>query len=92
MLWLWVVPNPRSGLPLSEIADSANQLQKRQCKEDIIFLNVYECRYLWFFMECILARGDNYNFTKKLAENIKHTKDANAEETDSTNHVCKFYS
>lgn len=43
-------------------------------------------------MECILARGDNYNFTKKLAENIKHTKDANAEETDSTNHVCKFYS
>ena len=58
----------------------------------LIFLNVYECRYLWFFMECILARGDNYNFTKKLAENIKHTKDANAEETDSTNHVCKFYS
>ncbi|CAB4040380.1 sister chromatid cohesion PDS5 homolog A isoform X1, partial [Paramuricea clavata] len=43
--------------------------------------------YLWFFMECILARGDNYNFTKKLAENIKHTKDANAEETDSANHA-----
>lgn len=47
-------------------------------------------RYLWFFMECILARGDNYNFTKKLAHSIKQTKDANAEaeEMENANHVC----
>ena len=39
-------------------------------------------------MECILTRGDNYNFMKKLAENIKHTKDANDQETESVNRVC----
>ena len=46
-------------------------------------------------MECILARArrdtDNYNFTKKLADNIKQTKDANADETDDANHVCTSY-
>jgi hypothetical protein len=41
-------------------------------------------------MECVLARGGNYNFTKKLAENIKQTTDANAEETEDANHVCKL--
>ena len=41
-------------------------------------------------MECILTRGDNHNFMKKLAENIKQTRDANAEETDKVNQVFKL--
>lgn len=40
--------------------------------------------FLWFFMESILARGDNYNFLRKLAENIKQTKDANDETENSS--------
>ena len=40
-------------------------------------------------MECILARGEKYNFVRKLAQNIKQTKDANTEEPEETNNVCK---
>ena len=55
-----------------------------------IIIFFYQYRYLWFFMECILTRGDNHNFMKKLAENIKQTRDANAEETDKVNQVFKL--
>lgn len=40
-------------------------------------------------MEPVLARGDNYNFMKKLAENVKQTKDAKAPDNEVLNKVCK---
>ncbi|KAJ7363327.1 Sister chromatid cohesion protein PDS5 A [Desmophyllum pertusum] len=41
--------------------------------------------YLWFFMEPILAKADNYSFLKKLVENVKQTKDAQAPDDDEIN-------
>lgn len=40
-------------------------------------------------MEPVLARGDNYNFLKKLAENVKQTKDAKAPDDEDVNKVSK---
>ena len=44
-------------------------------------------RYLWFFIEPIMVKADNFSFLKKLIENIKQTKDAQAPEDDEANHV-----
>lgn len=41
--------------------------------------------YLWFFMEPILAKADNYSFLKKLVENVKQTKDAQAPDDQEVN-------
>lgn len=41
--------------------------------------------YLWFFMEPILAKADNYSFLKKLVENVKQTRDAQAPEDEKVN-------
>jgi sister-chromatid-cohesion protein PDS5 len=35
---------------------------------------VYRC--LWFFLEPIAVKGDNYGFLRKLLEHIKMTVDA----------------
>lgn len=41
--------------------------------------------YLWFFMEPIMAKADNYSFLKKLVENVKETKDAQAPDDEEVN-------
>jgi len=41
--------------------------------------------YLWFFMEPILAKADNYSFLKKLVENVKETRDAQAPDDEEVN-------
>lgn len=41
--------------------------------------------YLWFFMEPILAKADNYSFLKKLVENVKQTRDAQAPDDEEVN-------
>ncbi|KAL9973177.1 hypothetical protein ACROYT_G019595 [Oculina patagonica] len=41
--------------------------------------------YLWFFMEPILAKADNYSFLKKLVENVKETKDAQEPDNEEVN-------
>lgn len=38
-------------------------------------------------MEPILAKADNYSFLKKLVENVKQTKDAQAPDDDEINKV-----
>ena len=43
--------------------------------------------YLWFFMEPILAKADNYSFLKKLVENVKQTRDAQAPDDEEVNKV-----
>ena len=46
--------------------------------------------YLWFFMEPILAKADNYSFLKKLVENVKQTRDAQAPDDEEVNKVHKL--
>ena len=59
------------------------------------FVNSSHCfSYLWFFMEPILAKADNYSFLKKLVENVKETRDAQApddEEVNKVNTTLYFY-
>ena len=38
-------------------------------------------------MEPILAKADNYSFLKKLVENVKETKDAQAPDDEEVNKV-----
>lgn len=38
-------------------------------------------------MEPILAKADNYSFLKKLVENVKQTRDAQAPEDEQVNKV-----
>lgn len=40
-------------------------------------------------MEPILAKADNYSFLKKLVENVKQTKDAQAPDDDEINKVTQ---
>ena len=40
-------------------------------------------------MEPILAKADNYSFLKKLVENVKETKDAQAPDDEEVNKVKK---
>ena len=51
----------------------------------IIILSSFS--YLWFFLEPILAKADNYSFLKKLVENVKETKDAQAPDNEEVNKV-----
>lgn len=68
-------------------------LQKFKLKIHCIgFYNLFVCfancsSYLWFFMEPILAKADNYSFLKKLVENVKQTKDAQAPDDQEVNKV-----
>ena len=47
---------------------------------------------LWFFLEPIVVKGDNYGFVMKLLETIKHTVDAqnpdNAEKNKDVYTTC----
>lgn len=53
-----------------------------------LFVRFPNCSsYLWFFMEPILAKADNYSFLKKLVENVKQTKDAQAPDDEEVNKV-----
>lgn len=38
-------------------------------------------------MEPIMAKADNYSFLKKLVENVKETKDAQAPDDEEVNKV-----
>ena len=52
-----------------------------------IFVLQFFFSYLWFFMEPILAKADNYSFLKKLVENVKETRDAQAPDDEEVNKV-----
>ena len=41
-------------------------------------------------MEPILAKADNYSFLKKLVENVKETRDAQAPDDEEVNKVKKW--
>ena len=45
------------------------------------------CRYLWFFMEPIMVKAENYSFLKKLVETVKQAKDAQDPDNEEANHV-----
>ena len=51
------------------------------------FVVVDACSYLWFFMEPLLAKADNYSFLKKLVENVKQNKDVQAPDDEQANKV-----
>jgi len=56
---------------------------------EVVILSSFS--YLWFFLEPILAKADNYSFLKKLVENVKETKDAQAPDNEEVNKVKHKY-
>ena len=58
-----------------------------QSKNDtlLLFLSGYSC--LWFFLEPMVYRADNYGFLYRLLETIKQTTDAEDPENSEANKV-----